>query len=394
MSGNQIYLHHAATGYPKPAAVTEQMVHYLSQVGSNVNRGSYASAYEAEETLFSLRQAVTELFGGSDSRNTVFTSNVTTALNMLLKGLLLPGDHVLVSSMEHNAVMRPLEQLASRGVTWDAIPSDRCGNMRLDAAESLLKPNTRAVVCTHASNVCGTVQPIAALGELCADRELLLIVDSAQTAGLFPLHMQEMRLAALAFTGHKTLLGPQGTGGFLLRGDLAKQMEPLISGGTGSLSHLDRMPDFMPDRFEAGTPNLPGLYGLYGALQYRKTLDPAALLRHELMLTERFLSGLRSIPRIRLIGREDTRDRAPVVSLQIRDGSLSEAALLLDSRWKIQARVGLHCAPLAHRALGTFPEGTLRFSFGERNTAAEVDICLRALEELCRDLPVTKPQRV
>ena len=389
-----IYLDNAATTLHKPPQVGAAMLAALERCG-NAARGAHGGSLDAARVIYETREKLAALFRCPRADHVVFTANATQALNTALYGLLRPGDHVIATDLEHNSVLRPLYLLErEREVSVDFVRADPMGRIDYGDFEGLIRPETRAVVCTHASNVCGTVQPIAALGELCADRELLLIVDSAQTAGLFPLHMQEMRLAALAFTGHKTLLGPQGTGGFLLRGDLAKQMEPLISGGTGSLSHLDRMPDFMPDRFEAGTPNLPGLYGLYGALQYRKTLDPAALLRHELMLTERFLSGLRSIPRIRLIGREDTRDRAPVVSLQIRDGSLSEAALLLDSRWKIQARVGLHCAPLAHRALGTFPEGTLRFSFGERNTAAEVDICLRALEELCRDLPVTKPQRV
>ncbi len=387
MAANRIYLDHAATSFPKPAAVTERMVQYLTKVGSNVNRGVYGSALEAEELLYSLRQAVTDLFGGTDCRYTAFTANVTTALNMLIKGLLRPGDHVLVSAMEHNAVMRPLHQLAAQGVRYDVIPADRCGNMLLEEAEGMLLPETRAVICTHASNVCGTVQPIAALGQLCRRHDLLLIVDSAQTAGLFPLRMEEMNLAALAFTGHKTLLGPQGTGGFLLRPDLVGEMEPLIAGGTGSISHLEQMPDFMPDRFEAGTPNLPGLYGLYGALEARSGQSRAAALAHELDLTARFLEGLRALPRIRLIGREDVENRAPVVSIQIREGDLAEAARLLDSRWGIQARVGLHCAPLAHRTLGTYPQGTLRFSFGEGNTAEETNLCLEALEEICRTLP-------
>ncbi len=388
MAANRIYLDHAATSFPKPAAVTERMVQYLTKVGSNVNRGVYGSALEAEELLYSLRQAITDLFGGTDCRYTAFTANVTTALNIIIKGLLRPGDHVLVSAMEHNAVMRPLHQLAVRGVRYDVIPADSCGNMLLEEAEGMLLPETRAVICTHASNVCGTVQPIAALGQLCRRHDLLLIVDSAQTAGLFPLHMEEMNLAALAFTGHKTLLGPQGTGGFLLRPDLVQEMEPLIAGGTGSISHLEQMPDFMPDRFEAGTPNLPGLYGLYGALEARSGQSRTAVLAHELDLTARFLEGLHALPRIRLIGREDVENRAPVVSIQIREGDLAEAARLLDSRWGIQARVGLHCAPLAHRNLGTFPEGTLRFSFGEKNTAEETDACLAALEALCRMQPV------
>jgi len=388
MAQARIYFDHAATSFPKPAAAVSEMVRYLTRVGSNVNRGAYGSAYEAEETLFSLRQSLTELFGGQDCRNTVFTPNVTAALNQLIKGLLRPGDHVLVSAMEHNAVMRPLQQLLSKGIAYDVIPSDGEGNMLLSESEPLIRPETRAIICTHASNVCGTVQPIPELGELCRRRGLLLIVDSAQTAGLFPLDMEEMHISALAFTGHKTLLGPQGTGGFLLREDLAGEMEPLISGGTGSLSHRLEMPPFLPDRYEAGTPNLPGLFGLAGALGYLKERGPENLLRHELKLTGRFLAGLKEIPRVRPVGRGDTRSRAPVVSLQIREGELAEAARALDSRWGIQARVGLHCAPLAHRALGTFPEGTLRFSFGPENTEDEVDTCLEALETLCRELPV------
>ena len=387
MEQKRIYLDHAATSFPKPAETGAEMLRYLTEVGSNVGRGGYASAYEAEETLYSLREEVTALFGGTDARNTVFTAGITAALNQLLKGLLRPGDHVLVSSMEHNAVMRPLRQLAESGVTFDRIPSDPAGNLLMDRVEALIRPNTRVIVCTHASNVCGTVQPIERLGEVCDRRGLLLIVDSAQTAGLFPLHMERMHIAALAFTGHKTLLGPQGTGGFLIRADLASQMEPLIAGGTGSASHLETMPDFMPDRFEAGTLNLPGLYGLSGALGYLRSHDKAKLLDDELRLTGRFLNGLREIPRLRLIGRDDLQDRAPVVSVTLRGGGNAEAAALLDRDYGIQTRVGLHCAPAAHRALGTFPEGTLRFSFGHRNTEQEVDTCLQALREICARLP-------
>ncbi len=387
MEQKRIYLDHAATSFPKPPEAAAEMLRYLTEVGSNVGRGGYASAYEAEETLYSLREEVTALFGGTDPRNTVFTAGITAALNQLLKGLLRPGDHVLISSMEHNAVMRPLRQLVEAGVTFDRIPSDPAGNLLMGRVEALIRPNTRAIVCTHASNVCGTVQPIERLGEVCDRRGLLLIVDSAQTAGLFPLHLERMHIAALAFTGHKTLLGPQGTGGFLIRPGLAPQMEPLIAGGTGSASHLETMPDFMPDRFEAGTLNLPGLYGLSGALGYLRNHDPAKLLDDELRLTGRFLDGVREIPRLRLIGRDDLQDRAPVVSVTLRGGGNAEAAALLDRDYGIQTRVGLHCAPAAHRALGTFPEGTLRFSFGHRNTEQEVDTCLQALREICVRLP-------
>ena len=381
MQRDRIYLDHAATGFPKPPEVAAEMLRYLTEVGSNVSRGSYSSAYEAEETLFSLREGLTALFGGDDCRNTVFTSGVTAALNQLLKGLLRPGDHVLISSLEHNAVMRPLRQLAACGVRFDAMPCDEAGNLLLDRVEPMIRANTRAVVCTHASNVCGTVQPIAALGALCRRRGLLFIVDSAQTAGRFPINMREMHIDALAFAGHKTLLGAPGVGGFLIREGLAKEMEPLIAGGTGSASHLDTMPDFMPDRFEAGTPNLPGLFGLAGALRWLERHDREALLRRELQLTGRFLEGLKDIPALRIVGRNDLTDRAPVVSVTRVGGGLSELAEALDRDYGIQARVGLHCAPAAHRALGTYPEGTLRFSFGHTNTEAEVDFCLNAISE-------------
>lgn len=383
MEQSRIYFDNAATSFPKPAEVAESMVHYITQVGANVNRASYARAYEAEDVLFQLRRSLADMFGGGDCKNTVFTPNVTTALNVIISGLLRPGDHVLVSAMEHNAVMRPLRRLAEAGVEADVIPCNDVGEMDLSAAEGLCRDNTRAVISTHASNVCGTLMPVKELGELCARRGLIFIVDSAQTAGLFDIDMGDMNIAALAFTGHKSLMGPQGTGGFLLREDMIDKIQPLVYGGTGSISHSESMPGFMPDRFEAGTPNLPGLYGLNGALEYLRERDPARLLKDELELTGRFLDGLEENKRIRIIGRRDTRNRAPVVSVQITGADPAMAADILDREYNIQTRVGLHCAPAAHRALGTYPTGTLRFSFGVWNTKQQVDICLRALEEIC-----------
>ncbi len=387
ISMQRIYFDQAATSFPKPAEVPAAMVRYMTEIGCNVNRSSYGSAYDAEDLVFETRERLTRRFNGDDCRNVVFTSCITTSLNILLKGLLRPGDHVLVSAMEHNAVMRPLRQLERlAGVRFDRIPCDRTGGLQLSALPGLLRPNTRAIVMTHASNVCGTVLPIAEVGAFCRKHGLLFLVDSAQTAGVLPLDMKGMHIDALAFTGHKSLLGPQGIGGFLLREGLGEQLEPLLTGGTGSLSHTEETPDFLPDRFEAGTLNLPGIYGLSAALDYLDRVGEENILRHELALTQQFLDGLQRLPRVRLLGRSDTVNRTAVVSLQLRGADPAEVAYRLDANYHIQTRVGLHCAPSAHHSLDTYPTGTVRFSFGHTNTAEEVDLALHALEELCHGI--------
>ncbi|MCC8139351.1 MAG: aminotransferase class V-fold PLP-dependent enzyme [Lachnospiraceae bacterium] len=383
MDRKPIYFDQAATSYPKPPGVPEAMLRYMTEVGCNVNRGGYAAAYAAEDVLFETREMIAKLFGAEDCRNVVFTSGVTLSLNILLKGLLQPGDHVLVSSMEHNAVMRPLQQLKRQGVEFDRIPCAADGSMDTACLPGMLRKNTRAVVTTHASNVCGTLLPVAEIGKFCRENGLLYILDSAQTAGVFPINMEAMHIDAVAFTGHKSLLGPQGIGGFVLREGLAEKIEPLISGGTGSISHTEEIPTFMPDRFEAGTLNLPGIYGLHAALQYIEETGREKILRKELALTEQFLTGAEKIGGLKITGSRDIRNRAPVVSVQTKGIELARCAYLLDEKYHIQTRVGLHCAPSAHRTLGTYPEGTIRFSFGYGNTEEEVARCLSALKEIC-----------
>jgi len=382
---NRIYLDNASTTFPKPEPVADAVYRYMTAAGANVNRGGYGQAYAVEEQVYETRQLLSELFHGPDCRCTVFTKNITESLNVLLKGLLRPGDHVLVSSMEHNAVMRPLVQLEKAGVSFSRIPCAADGSLCLDRAEALLRENTRAVVMTHASNVCGTILPLRAVGEFCKRHGLLFLVDSAQTAGVCPIDMEAMHIDALAFTGHKGLLGPQGTGGFLLREPLAAEMEPLLSGGTGSLSHTEQVPDFLPDRFEPGTPNLPGILGLRAALLWLRETGTAAILDHERRLTGLLLAGLRPLEqagKLRILGRPDTEGRTGVVSVQTPGGDLAGTAYRLDSEYGIMTRVGLHCAPAAHRTLGTYPEGTIRFSFGWWNTEEETMATVRALEEI------------
>ena len=378
----RIYLDNASTSFPKAPGAAEAMYDYVKSCGCNVSRGGYDEAYQAEELVLDTRQRLTRLFHGPDCRNVVFTKNITESLNVLLKGLLHSGDHVLVSAMEHNAVMRPLTQLAARGIAFDRVPCGPDGSLRTEELAGLLRPETRAVVMLHASNVCGTLLPAAEVGAFCRDHGLLFVLDTAQTAGAFPIDMEAMHIDALAFTGHKGLLGPQGIGGFILRPELARRMEPLLSGGTGSVSHSEEVPAFMPDRFEAGTLNLPGIMGLHAALVWLEREGIHRIRQHELALTARFLEGLRDIPRLRAVGRRGPEGRAAVVSVACEGIDPAFLADALGRECGVLTRVGLHCAPNAHRTLGTYPAGTVRFSFGPWNTEAHADAALAALREL------------
>lgn len=383
---NRIYLDQASTSFPKAPGVAQAMMDYLTMNGVNVNRGCYSSAYSAEEVIYETRQLLAELFHFSKCKNVIFTPNVTTSLNFILKGFLKPGDHILVSAMEHNAVMRPVVQLASSGISFDRIPCRTDGSMILEKVEELIRPETKAIVTLHASNVCGTRMPLDALGEICQRHQLYFVVDSAQTAGIVPINMDKMHIDALAFTGHKGLRGPQGTGGFLVSQELAEQMEPLISGGTGSVSHTEEIPDFMPDRFESGTPNLPGIYGLHEALLYLKTHSLQAINEKELSLTGYFLEQLQALDdtgrHIRIIGKKDLTDRNAIVSIQTPEIDMSQVAWQLDNEYGVMTRVGLHCAPNAHKTLGTYPAGTIRFSFGPENTKNELDFAIQGLKKI------------
>ena len=383
---DRIYFDQASTSFPKAPGVAKAMYAYLTSLGTNVNRGCYEDAYAAEETVFNTRKLLAQLFHFPLTKNVILTGNITQSLNMLLKGLLRPGDHVLVSSMEHNAVMRPLVQLSRDGISFDRIPCRRDGTMILEQAEAMIRPSTKAIITLHASNVCGTHMPLAELGDICHRHHLFFLADTAQTAGIFPLDMEQLHIDGLAFTGHKGLRGPQGTGGFLISGQLADQMEPLISGGTGSVSHTEEVPSFLPDRFEPGTPNLPGIFGLHAALKELTPLSMEQIRTKELSLTGYFLEKLMELDpsekHIRIIGRKDLSMRSAVVSIQTLDEDMASVAWHLDHDYHIMTRVGLHCAPNAHKALGTYPAGTIRFSFGPQNTNNEIDFCIRALKKI------------
>lgn len=383
----KIYLDNASTTFPKPKEVAEAVYHYMTQVGSNVSRGGYDSAYRTEELVYETRQNLTDLFNAPDCKNVIFTKNITESLNIILKGFLHLGDHVLVSSMEHNAVMRPLVQLRQKNISFTRVPCSHDGTLDVNDLAKYLQPNTRLVVMTHASNVCGTVLPIEKVGHFCQEHHLKFVVDTAQTAGVWPIDMQKMHIDALAFTGHKGLLGPQGIGGFILHEDMIEKIEPLISGGTGSISHTEEIPHFMPDRFEAGTMNLPGIIGLNASLNWLKQTTCSAVKQHELMLTQYFLDGIASLnnENILIAGRRDISQRTGVVSIQVKNREIAQLAYELDDKFGIMTRVGLHCAPSAHKTLGTYPQGTIRFSFGWWNTREDIEAAVNALEILTKE---------
>jgi len=374
-----IYLDHAATSFPKPPRVGPRMEEYVTRVGANINRSVYGAAQEAGLVVLQLRQRLGELFHLDDPTHVVLTPGNTWGLNMVLWGALRPGDHCLVSSMEHNAVMRPLQQLVQRGIQFDRVPCDREGRLDPQVLEQMLRPNTKLVVVAHGSNVCGVVQDARAIGKICAAHGVPFCLDGAQTAGHMPLDFQELGLSALSVPGHKGLLGPQGIGALLLRPDFAAALTPWATGGTGSASDSELPPSYMPDRFEPGTPNLPGAYGWEAALDYLQTVGIEAAQDHDRALSARFLEGLRAIPGAALVGPDRTEGRVGVFSLDFPGRDNAQVAFRLEVEYGILTRCGLHCAPSAHQTLGTFPRGTVRFSFGLSTTEEEVDRALEAI---------------
>lgn len=378
----KIYFDNGSTSFPKAPGVGDAIRDIIEHGAYNINRGGYEGAYEVADMVLTTREQLCRLFHFSESRNVVFTPSITYSLNYVIKGLLKPGDHVIVSSMEHNGMMRPLVQMAHQGVSFDAAQADRDGVLDPQKVEDLIRPNTRAVMMLHASNLCGTMLPIQQVGEICARHGLIFVVDTAQTAGVFPIDMEKMHIDALCFTGHKGLRGPQGVGGMLLRDELCSQMTPLISGGTGSRSDSEEVPDFMPDRFESGTMNLPGIAGLHRALTYLEEYGIENIARQELAICQRFIDGALTLPDTRVVGKLNTQDRAAIVSLDFQKMDNAEVSFLLDNQYGVMTRCGLHCAPRAHKSLGTFPQGTVRFSFSHHNTPEEVDTCIEGLRKI------------
>lgn len=374
-----VYLDNAATSYPKAPGVASAMADYVEKVGATINRSSYASAQEAGLMTLSLRERLCRLFNHPDPTHAVLTPGATAGLNMVIKGLLRPGDHCLVSSMEHNAVMRPLVQLEREGVAFERIPCDAQGRLRLEALPGMIKLNTRLVVMAHGSNVCGTVQDAEAVGKICRERGVPFALDAAQTAGHIEVDFERFGLAALVVPGHKGLLGPQGIGALLLDADFARRLTPLVAGGTGSASDSEELPGWMPDRFESGTPNMPGVYGWEAALGWLENTGIETLENHEKTLSKRFLEGIYGLKNVKLYGATVPEGRTGVFSVGFLNCDNAEAAWRLEREFGILTRCGLHCAPSAHKTLGSFPEGSVRFSTGWANTEADIDAALSAI---------------
>lgn len=374
-----VYLDNAATSYPKAPGVASAMADYVEKVGATINRSSYASAQEAGLVTLSLRERLCRLFNHPDPTHAVLTPGATAGLNMVIKGLLRPGDHCLVSSMEHNAVMRPLVQLEREGVAFERIPCDAQGRLHLEALPGMIKLNTRLVVMAHGSNVCGTVQDAEAVGKICRERGVPFALDAAQTAGHIEVDFERFGLAALVVPGHKGLLGPQGIGALLLDADFARRLTPLVAGGTGSASDSEELPGWMPDRFESGTPNMPGVYGWEAALGWLENTGIETLENHEKTLSKRFLEGIYGLKNVKLYGITVPERRTGVFSVGFLNCDNAEAAWRLEREFGILTRCGLHCAPSAHKTLGSFPEGSVRFSTGWANTEADIDAALSAI---------------
>lgn len=378
-SSSPIYLDNAATSFPKPPEVGAAMHRLIQEISLSPGRSAHRFSLAASRIIFEARELVADFFGCPDSSRVVFTSNVTEALNVGIFGLLQPGDHVLTTGMEHNSVMRPLRHLEkTRGIFLTILPTDPTGGIDPDDIPNHLHAKTRLIIINHVSNVTGAMADLGAIGA--RKGGALLLVDTAQSAGVFPLDMEAFGIDFLAFTGHKGLFGPTGTGGFLLRQGLV--IPPLTMGGTGSNSELEEQPQRMPDSHEAGTPNTVGIGGLAAGLERIKKTGRETIRRHEARLTRILLEGLSQIQGVTVYGPPPSDTRGAAVSLTMDGKSVADLAFLLDRNYGIMARAGLHCAPAAHRSIGTFPQGTLRLSPGFFNTEGDIRTVLAALDQI------------
>lgn len=379
---DKIYLDNGSTAFPKAPGVGQAMKDYIENGGYNISRGAYQSSYVLSEQILDAREKLLDFFAFDEENNVAFTPSVTFSLNYFIKGLLKAGDRLLITSMEHNAVARPAESARKNGIDLDIVQCDEKGNLDLDDLEKKLTPETKALVMLHGSNVSGSIMPAEEVGRLCKEKDVFFILDVAQTAGVFPINMKEMNIDGLAFTGHKGLLGPHGIGGLILTHRLSKAITPLIEGGTGSKSDSIVMPDFLPDKFEPGTMNLPGIIGLSAALDYINKVGIDTIRETELKLAKRFMAAFLDHPKAKIIGPGIEEKRCPIVSLDFPTMDNADIAFRLDSEFGIMTRCGLHCAPMAHQTLKTFPEGTVRFSFGHLNTEDEVDLAIEAINAI------------
>ncbi|MGP0585511.1 aminotransferase class V-fold PLP-dependent enzyme [Paenibacillus timonensis] len=378
-----IYLDHAATSWPKPPRVGEVMLEILNGPAANAGRGNHGMALHAGRVLYQTRMKLAKLFGVLNPNDIAFMSNATSALNLAIKGWLKPGDHVVATSVEHNSVRRPLEFLKrTMGIEVDYAEVDRQGQLDLLQVEKLFQAHTRLLVCSHSSNLLGCILPIQELSRMAHANEAIILVDAAQTAGCYPVDVQEMGIDLLAFPGHKGLLGPQGTGGLYIHPDI--DLEPLLHGGTGSQSEVSEQPHVRPDRYEAGTVNTPGIAGLGAGVETVLECGVERIHQHEWKLTQYLMKELQAIPGVRLIGPQVGQPRTGIVSFTIEGRDASEVAFTLDKEYGIAVRAGYHCTPLGHQTAGTLQGGAVRASVGYRTTEAELQMFIHAIHQLIK----------
>lgn len=383
----EIYLDQGATSYPKAPGVGMAMANYIDNIGASMNRGSYGRAMEVGNLAIRLRERACKLFAFQNPGHVIITPGASIGLNMLIMPLFQEGGHVIISPLEHNAVRRPLEILLQRKehpISLSTFPYDLGLDGDFSPLENLIRPNTKAVIMLHASNVSGEVFPVEAIGKICKEKVIDFILDASQSGGHIPIDFEKMNLSALVLPGHKGLLGPQGIGLTLLREGFAKKLPPYLFGGTGSVSESLTMPGFMPDKFEPGTPNIPGIYGLEKALQFIEETGVEVIEAYTKQLHQRFLEGLYEIKGknlIRIPGKEG-RENSGVVSIDFCTMDNAIVCNRLASRYGIMTRQGLHCAPIAHQCFGTEKSGTVRFSFGFFNRMEEIDRTLLAIQEI------------
>ena len=377
-----IYFDNAATTLQKPPQVAEAVKDAILTMG-NASRGAHDAALSSMRILYETRSMLCEMFHGDSPECTVFAMNSTMALNTVIQGLFAPGDHVITTALEDNSVLRPLYLMETRGVALTIIPADTRGNIDYDDFEKNIRPSTRAVVCTHASNLTGNVLDLVRIGEICRRHGLCLVVDASQTAGVLPIDMQKMGISVLCFTGHKGLMGPQGTGGLLIKEGVS--IRPLMVGGSGVHSYSKTHPSELPTALEAGTLNSHGIAGLHAALTYLKDQGTEKLYEKEYLLMRTFYEGVRTIPSVKVYGDFDSGRRAPIVTLNIGDYDSGQVSDELLTRFHIATRAGAHCAPLMHEALGTKEQGAVRFSFSHFNTMEEIRQGIEAVRTLATE---------
>jgi len=375
-----IYLDNAATTFPKPKSVYKSVMEAMTVYGANPGRGSHAMAIEGARVIYETRELVAQLFNLDDPMKVIFTFNATDGLNIAIKGILKPGDHVIATAMDHNSVLRPIKELEKYGIENTIVSCASDGTIKVEDVEKAIKGNTKLVVTTHVSNFTGTILPIEKIGKMCKDNNLLYLVDASQSAGVLEIDFKKQNIDFLVAPGHKGLLGPQGTGILLINSDV--EIKQLREGGTGSESSSMYQPNFYPDKFEAGTHNLPGIAGLNSGVKYILDKGTKSICSHEKNILDLFIKEIKKIPKITIYGPESIEDRSGVVPINIEGMDSSEVAYILDTEYNIAVRPGLHCAPLAHKTIGTEKIGAVRFSVGPFTKKTEIMAAAKALNEI------------